>query len=1108
MRSSRSLIFLLLLATLSFVPSSVAAQDLDNVTIRGKVTDQNGAVIPGASITATLVATKAERTVVADADGNYKLIQLPPGVYNVKASFTNFATEEKTDLNTIAAQNVQLNFVLKPASVTAEAIVVSAADTAQVDTTRTIVGGTVATREVEALPNSTRSPIDLIFTLGGVSEEALSTRDLSEDRAATRSTPEEAGTFSISGAPAYSNNITIDGLDNNDDRAARERFTPSLEAVAEVQLIRNQFAAEYGRASGGRLNLRTRGGASKFHGRGFYFFRDEALDANTWKNNSLGLKRLPLQEHDPGFTLSGPVIIPKLYKGQRRTFFFSAYEYDTLLDSSLVNTLLPVQQNGLFALPAPTDPANQRIEAASAPALSAAVAPFVTLINTPSRNHIFTTRVDHKFTNMHNGQVLYQMGRFTNLRQFGGGNRLAEALLGKTRNSDAIAYLDNYVLSAKAVAETRFQFSRLTPAVEANGGAASPVVLIGINDPLKLVTGTLVAGSSTSGATDRRESRFQFQEVFSYISGNHSLKVGGDLQKIKSTFIDLEDASGTWDFDSAGDFLANTPSRFRQDFLTTSTQRNTYIGVFVQDEWRIKPNFMLSYGVRYENESIVHDVNNFGPRVAIAYDPFKTGKTVIRAGAGIFYNRALLRTIDDFTLGAQQRFFDTNTLVDPATGKLMSSAQRRAFIAANLRFPQTLTADSSLVRQFGVLNSGFSRRLDPSLNIPESYQTNIGVERQIGRRLVFEANYTWNRGLHLWREFNVNAPRLPNGFKNFTDYLASRDFTNFLSAPGGVRPLLNTTTAGDLVRFVLAPPDPANPNSVVRVVEFGVPASLINLNAFTSTTSVDTALAALNSLRPDPSKGEVEQLIPVGNSQYHGLTLELRHRFVSAKNGAGFSFRAVYTLSFLKDDGIVNTSDALVAGDFQREFTRSLLDRRHRFAFSGTFDLPRVLGKFRLSSVLRLASGAPFNIGLGGADRNLDDVGNDRPIFTGNINALRWRSPGEPFDVSILNQFTLPTIGQTGNLPRNAGLGPGQFLLDLNVTREFKLSERLRLRPTVEFNNVLNAAVFAFGSEFIDFSAFGPTSTPAARQAFIDSFLVPTRTLRPRQIRLGVRVDF
>ena len=1109
MRTLRHLILLFwLVPVLAFLLPTVCAQDLDNVTISGNVTDQNGSVISGATITAVLVATKSERTVITDGDGNYKLIQLPPGVYKVRAAFTSFGTEEKADLLTIAAQNVQLNFVLKPAGITAETVVVSFADTAQVDTTRTIVGGTVISREIESLPNSSRSAIDLIFTLGGVSEEPLSTRELAEDRVAVRGTPEEAGYFSISGAPAYSNNITIDGLDNNDDRAARERFTPSLEAIEEVQLIRNQFAAEYGRASGGRLNLRTRSGTSKFHGRTFYFFRDESLNANTWRNNSLGLGRLPLQEHDAGFTLSGPISIPRLYNGRGRTFLFVAYEYDTLLDSTLVNTLLPVQQNARFALPAPTELTNQRTENASAPALNAAVAPYISLVSTPSRNHSFTTRVDHKFTNMHNGQVLYQSGRFRNLRQFGGGNRLAETLIGKTRNSDAIAYLDSYVISANAVAETRVQFSRLAPQLVANGGSSAPVVLIEINDPLKLVTGTLVAGSSTSGASDRSENRFQFQEVLSYVSGNHSMKFGGDIQRIKSTFIDLDDASGTWNFDSAGDFLANTPSRFRQNFLVTSTQRNTYVGLFAQDEWRIRPNVILSYGLRYEDESIIHDVNNFGPRAAIAYDPFRSGKTVIRAGAGIFYNRALLRTIDDFTLGAQQLFFDTNTLIDPSNGKLMTATQRRAFIAANLHFPQTLSAASPLVKESGVLNSGFSRRLDPGLDIPESYQTNIGVERQIDKNLVLEANYTWNRGLHLWREFNVNAPRLPKGFDNFTDYLASRDFTNFLSTPGGVRPLLNTSTAGDLVRFVLTPADPASPNSVARVIEFGVPVSLINLNAVTSTTSVEAALAALNSLRPDPSRREIEQLIPVGNSQYHGLTFELRHRFVTSKSGGAISFRAVYTLSFLKDDGVVNTSDALVAADFRREFTRSLLDRRHRFAVSGSFVLPKVIGKFQLSTVLRLASGAPFNIGLGGADRNLDDVGNDRPIFTGDVRSLNWRRPGESLDASILNQFALPTIGRTGNLPRNAGSGPGQFIFDLNIAREVKLSERVHLRPSVEIDNVPNATVFSFGSEFIDFSAFGPTSTPAARQAFIDSFLVPTRTMRPRQIRLGLRLDF
>src|SRR5439155_15675403 len=183
--------------------------------------------------------------------------------------------------------------------------------------------------EIESLPVNSRSPIDLILTLGGVSAEPLSTPDLAEDRTSARSSPEEAGNFSLSGGPAYSNNITINGLDNNDDRAARERFQPSVEAVEEVQIITNQFSAEYGRASGGRINIRTRGGSNKYHGRGFYFFRDDWLNANTFNNNRIGVSRLPFTEHDPGFTFSGPLTLPKFfgplsYDGRNRTFSFTA----------------------------------------------------------------------------------------------------------------------------------------------------------------------------------------------------------------------------------------------------------------------------------------------------------------------------------------------------------------------------------------------------------------------------------------------------------------------------------------------------------------------------------------------------------------------------------------------------------------------------------------------------------------------------------------------------------------------------------------------------------------------------------------------------------------
>jgi len=1033
----------LTLLTIFLFTFNVNAQDLDTVTISGRVMDQNAAVIPGAEVQVTLVKTGQKRSTTSDAEGRYRLIQLEPGTYAVRVSFNGFAPLQMTGVVAVSGQSLELPITLVPANI--EAVVVAAAEVPIVDTKRTVTGATLATRELESLPITTRSVLDLIFTLPGVTEEPLSTRDLAEDRNVNHAnTPEEAGTFSLAGAPAYSNNLTIDGLDNNDDRAARERFQPSPEAVAEVQVITNQFSAEYGRASGGRVNLRTRSGSKQFHGRGFYYFQDEALDANSFRNNSLGIPRLPLQEHVAGFTLGGPLF--------GETVFFVSYELDKVLDSALIDTLVPVRQNAKFPLPAPTNLSRSRLEDAD---VAAEIAPFVSSVSTPTKNTSITARVDHQFGPVHSTSFVYQVGRFINLRQFGGGNRLAESLQGRRRDSDALSFSDTYVFSERVVNQVRFQYSRLAPAFEARGDN-SPVVLIALKDSLpdedpERRSGTLVAGSSTSGGSDRREEREQLQDVLSLIRGSHAIKLGADIHHVRSTFIDLSDLSGTFDFASASDFLANVPSRFRQNFQSTSTQKNLYAGVFLQDEWQVWSKLLLSYGLRYEYETILHDVNNFGPRFSLAYNPLDSGRLALRFGGGIFFNRPLLRTIDDFTLGKQQLFFDTNLLPDP-----------RAFIAKNIRFPQTLSPD------FGVLNTEFSRRLDPALRIPESYQVNAGVERDLGRGYSVEANFTLTRGIHLWREFNANVPVLPRGYNNFSDFLASRDFANF------TRSLYDASTAGELVRFIYG-----TSNTVNRLTEFGVPISVMNLNSPSSNTMLNVALAAINGLRPDPSRAELEQLISAGNSFYRGMTLELRKQFTSR-----FGFRTGYTLSSLIDDGIVNTSDALVPGDFRGDRARSLLDRRHRFVFSGMF---RVAG-LQLSPIWRVASGAPFNISLGGVDRNLDDVSNDRPNYSGELRLLRWRKPGEPLDPRVVQSFSVPPIGQSGNLPRNAGRGPGQFLLDLNVTREIR-----RVRLSVEFDNVLNKTVFSFGSEFINFD---------------ENFLIPKRTMRPRQIKLGIKLDF
>ncbi|HYE15330.1 MAG TPA: hypothetical protein VD968_12860 [Pyrinomonadaceae bacterium] len=342
--------------------------------------------------------------------------------------------------------------------------------------------------------------------------------------------------------------------------------------------------------------------------------------------------------------------------------------------------------------------------------------------------------------------------------------------------------------------------------------------------------------------------------------------------------------------------------------------------------------------------------------------------------------------------------------------------------------------------------------------------------------------------------------------RDFAEYLLSRDFPNFRDA-SGARPVYDAVAAGELVRFRLSPTS-ANADAITRVMEFGVPITVFNLDSVGSTTALEAALAALQPLRPDPSRGQVEQLVSAGNSFYHGLTVEARRREARAPAGFRASLRAAYTLSRLVDDGVVNTSSAVRAGDFRSERARSLLDRRHRLVVSGTFDAPPALYSLRLGFVLRAASGAPFNVSTGGADRNLDDVSNDRPSFRGDPRLIRWRRPGEPLDARLLESFRLPLIGQAGDLPRNAGIGPALFDLDASLAREFRINERLRLRPVVEVDNLLNKTVFTFGAEFINFSALRPAATDEQRRAFAETFLVPARTMRPRTVRVGLRVDF
>ncbi len=1133
---------------------AIFAQDLDDVTISGKVTDSNNQAILGATVTAKLITTGAERTVQSDDEGRYRLIELPPGIYTIKVTMQGFGVKERKDLTTVSGQNIQLNFQLSPGDVKAEATVtVTDEDSALVDTTRTIVGGTITEREIEEIPNTARNPLDLVLTLGGTSEEALSTRDLADDRNANpRSTPFEQGNFSLSGGAAYSNNITIDGLDNNDDRSSRDRFQPSLEAIAEVQVITNQFSAEYGRASGGRINLRTRAGTNNFKGRAFMFFRDDNLNANTWYNNSRSIPRLSLTEYNPGFTFSGPVILPfgegeSIYNGKNKTFFSIAYEYNLFQDTTLIDTFVPVGSNPRFSLPIGngTCPVNITCNDTNS-STPTAILPYTTSLDTPNINHVFTARIDHKLTQNNDMTFGWQYGRRKNRRTSGASTtRIEDALQARNNNSDAFNFTDNHVFGANIVNQFRMQWSRFKPSFETDN-PNDPVVLIGYRNPITAGTATLIAGNSTAStlqnfADSRTETRWQFQDSLTYIAGSHTLKFGADVQRVNSKANDLGDATGTFNFANILNYQNNVMSRYRQNFGTSSDVVNTYWGAFFNDEFRLKSNLTLSYGVRYEKETAIEDSNNFGPRVGLAYSPWKTGKGVIRLGAGIFYNRVLLRTVGDFIQNENGGLtqFDTNNIGTTGTvnqrdrilatlanqfpnGFASADAIRAAIAATNcgpIATPVACSSTLGFANNFSD-NGNPLRSVDANLKIPESYQFNVGFEREIGKGFVFEANYTWNKTAHLWREFNPNVPRLPAGFADWNAFLLANPFT-FTNTNGTVRTYqFYSGNSSDGSGVATAQNGTTACSTTANVTCF------VNLNSVsTSTTSPSTsvtgttatnsiggpigiALAAIARFRPDPSVDETAKVFSVGNSFYNGLVLELRSRRKKLGYGFAGNFRAVYTLSSFKDDGLNNTSNAEINDDFKREFTRNVQDRRHRLAFSGTFDMPKWLGKLRFSPLVRFGSSAPFNLGIG-SDRNLNDQSTDRLNFSGNLSDIVWRGPGTTFPASLASQFTLQPIGaKSGNLPRNAGRGPLFYTFDLSVTREFKYGERFKLRPTFQFDNVLNAAVFSYGSEFINFTGLSSTATATQLANFQNGFLVPTRTYRQRQVRIGLRFDF
>lgn len=1056
------------------VGSAGRADDLDHATLEGFVLDPTDAAVPGATIALIEQQTGVRRTTTSDARGWYRMTTLAPGTYALRAEAPGFAPLEQRALSLRAGQTQRVDLRLRPGRLVE---VVTIADAETLDPTRTVVGLSLQSEEIEHLPLNGRDPLDLVFLFASVQPEPFEVRDLGDPatRDIVAQPPQEAGIFSLSGGRAYSNNITIDGFDNNDDRTARERTIPSLESIAEVQIITNQFSAEYGRASGGRVTFFTRRGGNQLRGALFGDFQDESLNANSFFRNARGQKRAPFQRREYGGRLGGPI-------RRDRLFFFGVVERREEPDTDALVALLPVDPRANPAYPLRETPTGRPFVRDGV-----TVALFEDEVSAPGQRTYMSGRLDAALGRAHQLVFRFDLTRTNRLRVPDQGATLREGLINRRRNSMAYAVQDTWVIGPRLLNQFRFQYSALTPT--ATPDTARPGVIVGSSRGTTVPPASgFIAGAAGFPET-RAERRFQWADVLTGQWGHHTLKLGADLMHLRSATRQLHLFFGLYNFPSFGDFVAGTPSRYRQRIGDPEQPiHNTILGAFVQQEWRARPTLTLTAGLRYDRETLLdRDKNNLGPRLALAWAPDR--RTVIRSGFGVFYNRVLLRTLEDFAV--RSRLFEIDLGSGPGATGGLEQLQRIG------GFPHVFPNDPThpLVRDL-IRPIRTARRLSPDVRIPYSLQSSLGIERHLGRTLVLDVSYVFNRTLRLWRDRNANAPIPPPG--GFVTFLLDppEGLPGVVRAPDGKTAFDNSNrqiadVGVRLVRFDL---------STTRSRDVGSGAArmrIYGLNAVGGgAATTDPVLAALNAvrlLRPIPDLGEVEQLHSDGQATYHGLNVIVRARLTPR-----FRFRASYTLSKLIDLVDVNTSSP--QDEFNLALERGLgrTDERHRFVLSGTLKVPEKLGGLDLTPLVTLSSGRPFNITTNAQDRNLSDTLTDRPHFLGR-GPIRFVRPGDTArSEAMAAQFVLPTIGTNGTLGRNMGRGPGTRRVDVRISREFRVSERLRLRPWVNAYNLLNTP------NFLMTGFYGPLDEREGRSVFLQ----PRATRRPRTLELGLRLEF
>jgi hypothetical protein len=688
---------------LLFCAALVAAQaSRVGATLEGTVTDTSGAVIPNSKVTLRNALTNQSRTVTTDEQGFFRAEQLAVGAYEVRVEQTGFAPYRQAGVGASLGQTVHLEIVLAPASAS-EQVTVNA-QLSSLDPSQSSVVSSVDQERIEELPVRSRNYLDFVLLSPGVSSSPIAS-------GASGSTPLAGSGFTFGGLRSRSNNLSIDGLDNNDEYTGSSRTELSPEIVQEFQVVNNGLSAESGGASGGSINVITRSGTNTVHGDAFLFAQDGALNARDPFETESG--KPSFRRFRAGFALGGPVIKDK-------TFYYAALEQEhnrgqigSDVDPTVASTI-----NAFLATGAFPGLATRQITTAFSPLARA---------ETEAAG-----KLDHQLAK---NTALMLRYTFTNNKESGDAFNTNGLIDASARGSSFTSDNDlsgslTTVLGSEAVSDLRFQAATRHAVLRTNAPFGPEIDIAGL----------VAFGRPYAGNSERRENHYQASYTYSRTRGKHLWKIGGTVNRI-TLRADVPDGfDGVYLFGSLQDFLAGNPNQFRQAFGTSTVDFPvTSGGGFVQDHWSLARQLTLDLGVRYDFERLPagfnQDTNNVSPRIGLAWSP--SAKWIFRAGYGVFFDRYVLANLT--------RAIEKNG--SQAFEQVADGSAAASFFAAALGGP--LVAPAS-----GVAPTIF--RPDPRMATPYSQQVSAGAEYLLAKNLTLRADYLFVRGLNLPRTLNVN----------------------------------------------------------------------------------------------------------------------------------------------------------------------------------------------------------------------------------------------------------------------------------------------------------------------------------------------------------------